>query len=199
MFSARPCLPLAAFGLTAPAESPQTPLLPPSCAFTAELLPSLPAPASPLFATLAAPLQLTENPATLSPAFATLTRFPCPKSFTCHSYAKLPGGGVSAPPQASSCVPNIPSASLFFHSQYASRHLQAPATLFLSSVYSHFPSPRGGWWARTRKCESHLLHPSPLLPASSHRSLLTVHYSRASATLVPRSALSTSRGANTRL
>jgi hypothetical protein len=48
---------------------------------------------TPLFATLTESWQLTENTATLSPAFATLTPNSCSKSFVCHSYMKSPGVG----------------------------------------------------------------------------------------------------------
>jgi hypothetical protein len=48
-------------------------------------------PATPLFATLTSRPQITENKATLSPVFATLTRFVMAKSFACHSYTKSPG------------------------------------------------------------------------------------------------------------
>jgi hypothetical protein len=49
--------------------------------------------ASPLSATLADNPQLHENKATLSLAFATLTRRVKPKSFVCHSYKKHRGVG----------------------------------------------------------------------------------------------------------
>jgi hypothetical protein len=55
---------------------------------------------TPLFATLTKNSQLTENSATLSPAFATLARYATSKSFACHSYRKLPGW--STPPSSSS-------------------------------------------------------------------------------------------------
>jgi hypothetical protein len=42
-------------------------------------------------ATPTGPGQLVENPATLSPLFATLTRSVAPKFFACHSYTKTPG------------------------------------------------------------------------------------------------------------
>ena len=48
---------------------------------------------SPFPATLTSPLQPLENTATLSPAFATLTRHVNHNPFVCHSYAKHPGGG----------------------------------------------------------------------------------------------------------
>ena len=51
---------------------------------------------SPLFATLADHLQLPENPATLSPFPATLTRRVNHNPFACHSYEKHPGAGASA-------------------------------------------------------------------------------------------------------
>jgi hypothetical protein len=54
-------------------------------------LPIASAPVTPLFATLIYHSQLTENKTTLSPAFATLTRFVMAKSFACHSYEKTPG------------------------------------------------------------------------------------------------------------
>jgi len=46
---------------------------------------------SPLAATLTWAPQLTENTATLSPSFATLTSRVNPNSFVCHSYRKHPG------------------------------------------------------------------------------------------------------------
>jgi hypothetical protein len=57
---------------------------------------ALPLP-SPLPTSVAVNMQLTEKPSTLSPAFATLTRFVCPNSFVCHSYAKSPGVGILLP------------------------------------------------------------------------------------------------------
>jgi hypothetical protein len=48
---------------------------------------------TPFRATLTSHLQLTENAAALSPAFATLTRRVEHKSFVCHSYRKQPGWG----------------------------------------------------------------------------------------------------------
>ena len=49
---------------------------------------------TPFPATLTSHSQLTENPAALSPAFATLARRVEDKSFVCHSYKKLPGWGM---------------------------------------------------------------------------------------------------------
>ena len=51
------------------------------------------APVTPFFATDTVDPQLTENPATLSPVLATLTRRVKPYPFVCHSYKKHPGGG----------------------------------------------------------------------------------------------------------
>ena len=51
-------------------------------------------PATPFSATLTRHSQLTENPAALSPAFATLTRRVKHKSFVCHSCRKHPGWGM---------------------------------------------------------------------------------------------------------
>jgi len=48
---------------------------------------------SPFAATLTDSPQLIENPATLSPAFATLTSRVNPNPFVCHSYKKHPGWG----------------------------------------------------------------------------------------------------------
>jgi hypothetical protein len=48
---------------------------------------------SPFLATLTSHLQLTENTATLSPAFATLADRVRHNSFVCHSYKKHPGWG----------------------------------------------------------------------------------------------------------
>ena len=56
-------------------------------------IPSMP-PLSPLFATLTAHSQATENKATLSPFPATLTSHVKHKSFVCHSYEKQGGWGV---------------------------------------------------------------------------------------------------------
>jgi hypothetical protein len=50
-------------------------------------------PVTPFSATLTGHSQLTENPGTLSPAFATLTRRVKHKSFVCHSYKKHRGWG----------------------------------------------------------------------------------------------------------
>jgi hypothetical protein len=52
---------------------------------------------SPLFVTLADHLQLTENPATLSPFPATLTRRVKVNPFVCHSYKKHQGWGYTLP------------------------------------------------------------------------------------------------------
>jgi hypothetical protein len=52
------------------------------------------APVTPFVATDTAASQLTENPATLSPVFATLTRRVKPNPFVCHSYKKHPGDGA---------------------------------------------------------------------------------------------------------
>src|SRR5580658_137351 len=52
---------------------------------------------SPLPATLTDGLQLVENPATLSPFAATLTRHPTLNPFVCHSYRKRPGWGYPVP------------------------------------------------------------------------------------------------------
>jgi hypothetical protein len=48
---------------------------------------------TPFLATLTDNTQLAENPATLSPAFATLTHFAQSKSIVCNSYTKSPGVG----------------------------------------------------------------------------------------------------------
>jgi hypothetical protein len=56
-------------------------------------LPSL----SPFTATLASPLQSTEKLATLSPAFATLTRHVMHNPCVCHSYKKHGGWGTAPP------------------------------------------------------------------------------------------------------
>jgi hypothetical protein len=52
---------------------------------------------SPFAATLTDSSQLIENPATLSPAFATLTSRVKHKSFVCHSYKKHRGWGRGSP------------------------------------------------------------------------------------------------------
>jgi hypothetical protein len=70
---------------------------------------------TPFFATLTELPQLSENTATLSPVFATLTLFITPKSFVCHSYTKSPGVWVHlstshSPPALSS---RYHGASLF--------------------------------------------------------------------------------------
>jgi hypothetical protein len=63
------------------------------------VLPTASAPLTPFFAALTGSLQLIENQATLSPAFATLTHFVTVKSFVCHSYKKAPGvGDTPLPP-----------------------------------------------------------------------------------------------------
>jgi hypothetical protein len=49
---------------------------------------------TPFPATLTSTLQITEKPASLSPAFATLTSRVKHKSCVCHSYKKHPGWGV---------------------------------------------------------------------------------------------------------
>ncbi len=54
------------------------------------------APVSPFPATLTSSLQLAENTATLSPAFATLADHVKHKSFVCHSYTKHRGVGYLA-------------------------------------------------------------------------------------------------------
>jgi len=51
---------------------------------------------TPFPATLTSHLQLAENAAALSPAFATLTSRVKHKSFVCHSYKKHPGWGYPA-------------------------------------------------------------------------------------------------------
>src|SRR5580704_11132848 len=51
-------------------------------------------PVSPFPATLASSLQIAEKPATLTPAFATLTSRVKHKSCVCHCYKKLPGWGM---------------------------------------------------------------------------------------------------------
>ena len=50
---------------------------------------------TPFPATLTSPLQIAENPTTLSSAFATLTNRVKHKSFVCHSYKKHPGWGAA--------------------------------------------------------------------------------------------------------
>ena len=63
----------------------------------APLLPKLPAlHLTPVFSALTDTPQLTENTATLSPAFATLTSRVTHKSFACHSYKKHPGSHPSS-------------------------------------------------------------------------------------------------------
>ena len=64
--------------------------------------------ASPLFATLTDHAQLHENKATLSPAFAALTRRVKPNSFVCHSYKKHRGwGGVPSILKQFPCAPRL--------------------------------------------------------------------------------------------
>ena len=58
--------------------------------------PLAPASLSSFPATLTVDLQLTENPATLSPAAATLTCRVTRNSCVCHSYKKLPGSHLSS-------------------------------------------------------------------------------------------------------
>src|SRR5579859_2209014 len=59
------------------------------------------APLTPFPATLSAESQLIENPATLSPVVATLTRHLHLNPFVCHSYKKHPGGGCTLQPAIS--------------------------------------------------------------------------------------------------
>src|ERR1700690_4018936 len=72
-------------------------------------------PSSPLSATLTDNPQLHENKATLSPAFATLTRRVKHKSFVCHSYTKHRGGGVplerQSPPSSQPAKLPLPTAT----------------------------------------------------------------------------------------
>jgi hypothetical protein len=65
---------------------------PPSARATSQS-PLATAAVSPFLATITSHLQLTENTATLSPAFATLTDRVRNNSFVCHSYKKHPGWG----------------------------------------------------------------------------------------------------------
>ncbi len=65
----------------------------PWSALTTSHSPLATAAVSPFLATLTSHLQLTENTATLSPAFATLTDRVRHNSFVCHSYRKHPGWG----------------------------------------------------------------------------------------------------------
>jgi hypothetical protein len=68
-----------------------------SVIIASQLDPPPAAPLSPFPATLTSYPQLTENPATLSLLFATLTHCVTPKSFACHSYKELPGVRVPLP------------------------------------------------------------------------------------------------------
>jgi hypothetical protein len=139
--------------------------------------------ASPLFATLTASLQLIENPSALSPAFATLTRCLALTPL----FAALTKNRGGTPSRRAFCT-HIPNLSLFFHSwshPATYKHPQPHSFLMFTHTFRH----HGVGWARTRKkVRKPPLHPSSLLPGSSHYSLLTVHYSLASATLIPRSA-----------
>jgi hypothetical protein len=64
---------------------------------------------TPFPATLTSHLQLVENAAALSPAFATLTRRVKHKSFVCHSYKKHPGWGGPRQSRVSSSLQNLPT------------------------------------------------------------------------------------------
>jgi hypothetical protein len=55
-------------------------------------------PITPFVATLTSHSQVTENPGTLSPVFATLTRRVTCKPFVCHSYTKQRGWVLAMPP-----------------------------------------------------------------------------------------------------
>jgi hypothetical protein len=82
-------------------------------------------PVTPFSATLAGHSQLTENPATLSPAFATLTRRVKHKSFVCHSYKKHRGWGMP------------------FSSNLRTIETAEPAAIFLATR-SHLINTSGG-------------------------------------------------------
>ena len=62
-------------------------------------------PLTPFLATLIVASQLTENPATLSPVLATLTRRVKPNPFVCHSYKKHPGWGSHSSNQNPAFLP----------------------------------------------------------------------------------------------
>jgi hypothetical protein len=129
--------------------------------------------ASPLFATLTASLQLIENPSALSPAFATLTR--CLALTPLFATLTKNRGGYPITP---SLLHPHPKPFPLFPQLVTSCHLQAPATPFLSYVYSHFPSPRGRVGSHSKKSTkatfASLVAPSRLLPLfTTHCSLFT--------------------------
>ena len=110
-------------------------------------------PLSPFPATLTDPPQLTENPATLSLAFATLTRHVKHNPFVCHSYRKQPGWGtaivnffVAQTPQQGKnlAVPPVPrhdspitTAVLFLPPVTSHQFPVTASTLSLTPVTSH--------------------------------------------------------------
>ena len=93
------------------------------------------APRNAFLATLAVTSQRTENPATLSPLRAALTRRVNLNPFVCHSYKKHPGWGP-------------PTSTLEFHFSLSptlnrSGHTRTPATPIPSLTSAHLPSPTG--------------------------------------------------------
>jgi hypothetical protein len=98
MFPPRPTLPRPTFS----ASSAKLPSTSKHCLSASSFAPprsvgcqlsAVSSPVSPFPATLTSSLQITEKPATLTPAFATLTEIVTHKSFVCHSYKKHPGWG----------------------------------------------------------------------------------------------------------
>jgi len=92
------------------------------------------APLTPFPATLSAESQLIENPATLSPVVATLTRHLHHNPFVCHSYKKHPGGGCTLQPAIS--FPNLATR----HSPLATSwvHPLPPVTSHQSRITKSF-------------------------------------------------------------
>src|SRR5579859_7427700 len=78
---------------------------------------------SPFLATLTADLQLTENPATLSPATATLTSRVTHNPCVCHSYEKHPGCGGG---HGWSTTVGQPILAVLFQISTLSRHKSSP-------------------------------------------------------------------------
>ncbi len=96
---------------------------------------------TPFPAALTGSVQLAENPATLSLAFATLTNRVKHKSCVCHSYKKHRGVGSFSSTSSSRFTP-IPF-SLFPHLVNI-QHAATPATPILSSVYCTVYAHPGG-------------------------------------------------------
>ena len=93
-------------------------------------------PVSPFAATLMRRPQITEKPATLTPAFAALTSRVRHNPCVCHSYKKHPGVGYALPfrsPNDKSCGPG---ADLSRHSSLTTRHFLSPAKPLRINTYA---------------------------------------------------------------